>query len=76
MATFEITNADEKIHELLRGNQGMAALLGPLLNQILQGDLTDHLGTESGERPDERQGDRASRKQCFRREGVDDEATA
>jgi hypothetical protein len=35
MATFEITIDDEKIQELLQGDRGMAALLEPVLNQIL-----------------------------------------
>jgi len=56
MATFEITIDDEKIQELLQGDRGMAALLEPILNQILQAEMTDHLGAEPGERTDERQG--------------------
>ena len=56
MATFEITIDDEKIQELLHGDRGMAALLEPILNQILQAEMTDHLGAEPGERTDERQG--------------------
>jgi transposase-like protein len=56
MATFEITIDDEKIQELLHGDRGMAALLEPILNQILQAEMTDHLGAEPSERTDERQG--------------------
>jgi transposase-like protein len=44
MATFEITIDDEKIQELLHGDRGMAALLEPILNQILQAEMTAHLG--------------------------------
>ena len=40
MATFEIEIDDEKIHQLLRGDQGMAVLLEAILNQILQAEMT------------------------------------
>ena len=56
MATFEITIDDEKIQELLHGDRGMAALLEPILNQILQAEMTDHLGASPEERTDDRQG--------------------
>jgi len=56
MATFEITIDDEKIQELLRGDRGIAALLEPILNQILQAEMTDYLGAEPGERTDDRRG--------------------
>jgi transposase-like protein len=56
MATFEITIDDEKIQELLHGDRGMAALLEPILNQILQAEMTDHLGAGPEERTDDRQG--------------------
>jgi len=56
MATFEITIDDEKIQELLQGDRGMAALLEPILNQILQAEMTDHLSAGPEERTDDRQG--------------------
>jgi transposase-like protein len=56
MATFEITIDDEKIQELLHGDRGMAALLEPILNQILQAEMTEHLGAGPEERTDDRQG--------------------
>ena len=56
MATFEITIDDEKIQHLLRGDRGMAALLEPILNQMLQAEMTEHLGAESDQRTDTRQG--------------------
>ena len=55
MATIEI-EIDEKIHQLLRGDRGMAALLEPILNQILQAEMTEHLGAGPEERTDDRQG--------------------
>ena len=56
MATFEITIDGEKIQELLHGDRGMAVLLEPILNQILQAEMTDYLGAAPGERTDDRQG--------------------
>lgn len=47
MATFEIEIEGEKIRELLRGNRGMAVLLEPILNQILQVEMTTLLSTTS-----------------------------
>ena len=56
MATIEIDIDDEKIHELLRGDRGMAVLLEPILNQILQAEMTEHLKAEPGEQTDDRRG--------------------
>jgi hypothetical protein len=56
MATFEITIDDEKIQHLLQSDRGMAALLEPILNQMLQAEMTEHLGAESDQRTDTRQG--------------------
>lgn len=56
MATFEISIDDEKIQEMLQGDRGMAVLLEPILNQILQAEMSEHLGAEPGERTAQRQG--------------------
>ena len=56
MATFEMTIPDEKIQDLLHEDRGFAALLEPILNQMLQVEMTDHLGAESDERTDARRG--------------------
>lgn len=56
MATFEITIEDEKIQDLLQNDRGMAALLEPILNQLLQAEMTEHLRAEPGERTDQRRG--------------------
>jgi transposase-like protein len=58
MATIEITIDDEKIQELRQGDRGMTALLEPVLNQVLQAEMPEHLGAKSGERTDHRSGDR------------------
>jgi transposase-like protein len=56
MATFEITIDDQKIQDLLQGDRGMAALLEPILNQLLQAEITEHLRAEPGERTTDRRG--------------------
>jgi transposase-like protein len=56
MATFEITIDDEKIQDLLQGDRGMAALLEPILNQLLQAEMTEHLRAAPGERTPARLG--------------------
>ena len=56
MATFEIEIDGEKIQQLLQGDRGMAVLLEPILNQILQAEMTEHLGAEPGEQTKSRQG--------------------
>ncbi len=56
MATIEIEIDDEKIQELLRGDRGMAVLLEPILNQILQAEMTEHLKAKPGEQTDDRLG--------------------
>jgi transposase-like protein len=56
MATFEMEIPDEKIQEMYEGDRGIAVLLEPILNQILQAEMTDHLGAGSGERTDSRSG--------------------
>jgi transposase-like protein len=56
MATVEITIDDEKIQDLLQSDQGMAALLEPILNQLLQAEMTEHLRAEPGERTTTRRG--------------------
>ncbi len=56
MATFEIEINGEKIQQLLQGDRGMEVLLEPILNQILQAEMTEHLNAEPGEQTDDRQG--------------------
>jgi len=56
MATFEITIDDEKIQDVLRDDRGLAKLLEPILNQMLQAEMTEHLGAEARERTDSRRG--------------------
>lgn len=56
MATIEIELDGEKIQDLLQEDRGMAALLEPILNQLLQAEMSEHLRAEPGERTDQRRG--------------------
>jgi transposase-like protein len=56
MATLEMEIPDEKIQKMLRGDRGIAVLLEPVLNQILQSELSEHLRAEPEERTDSRRG--------------------
>jgi len=57
MADIEITIDEEQIEEVASG-RGLAALLRPVLNEILESEMTDHLGAERHERTEERTGRR------------------
>lgn len=57
MADIEITIDEEQIEEIASG-RGLAALLRPVLNEILESEMTDHLGAEPHERTEERTGRR------------------
>jgi transposase-like protein len=56
MATPEMEIPDEKIQEMLQGDRGIEVLLEPILNQILQSEMTEHLGAGPEERTDSRRG--------------------
>ncbi len=56
MASIEIEIDDEKIQQMLQGDRGMAVLLEPILNQILQAEMTEHLKAKPGEQTDDRRG--------------------
>jgi transposase-like protein len=56
MATIEIEIDDEKIQQMLQGDRGMAVLLEPILNQMLQAEMTEHLKAKPGEQTDDRRG--------------------
>ncbi len=52
MATFEITIDDTKIQGLLQSDQGLSALLGPILNQVLDAEMAEHLQAAPQYQPD------------------------
>jgi putative transposase len=56
MADLQITLNQDKLVELFSSQDGLAKLLKPVLDQILEAQLTEHLKAEPHERTDERQG--------------------
>jgi len=53
MAEIEITSDEDQIEEISSG-RGLAALLRPVLNEILESQMTDHVGAERHEGTEER----------------------
>ncbi|PEN15086.1 hypothetical protein CRI94_02010 [Longibacter salinarum] len=51
MATFEITIDNNTIQDLLQSDQGLSALLGPILNQVLDAEMSEHLRAACTSRP-------------------------
>lgn len=56
MAEYQITLAETDVVQLLQRDGGFATLLTKVLNQVLEAQVTDHLGAQPHERNDERQG--------------------
>ena len=56
MADLQFTLDEDQIQEALFGDRGMAVLMESMLNQVLQSEMTDHLGAASEERTDDRRG--------------------
>ena len=56
MADVQITLDEEKIQKVLFGDRGMAVLMESVLNQVLQSEMSDHLGAEPEERTVGRRG--------------------
>ena len=58
MAGIQVTIDREEIQKLLRGDGGLAELLERVLNQVLEAEITEHLGAGPHERTPERRGRR------------------
>lgn len=56
MAEYQITLAETDVVSLLQRDGGFATLLTKVLNQVLEAQITDHLGAQPHERRDDRQG--------------------
>ena len=53
---LEVSFDEETLREVLIGNKGPEVLLQTIMNEILQAEMTEHLGAEPGEQTDQRQG--------------------
>ena len=56
MADYEISVSRDLLPGLLNGPEGLAKLVEAILNQVLEAQLTEHLGAGRHERTAERQG--------------------
>lgn len=56
MADYDVTLSQALLPALLSGQDGLAKLLQSALNQVLEAQMTEHLGAERYERTDERGG--------------------
>ena len=56
MTQIEVTFDEETLREVLLGDRGAEALLEKAMNEILQAEMTEHLGAEHGEQTDDRRG--------------------
>ena len=56
MTQIEVSFDEETLREVLLGDRGAEVLLEKVMNEVLQAEMTEHLGAEPGERTDDRQG--------------------
>ena len=56
MAQYQITVDGEVLHQLFRGDEGMAKLLESVVNQVLHAQVTEQLKAAPFERSEERLG--------------------
>jgi len=56
MTQLQVTFDEETLREVLFGDRGAEVLLQTVMNEILQAEITEHLGAEPGEQTDRRQG--------------------
>jgi len=56
MANLQCTLSEEEIQEALFGDRGMAVLMESVLNQVLQSEMSTHLGAQPDERTSRRLG--------------------
>lgn len=56
MTQIEVSFDEETLRKVLLGDKGAEVLLEKVMNEILQTEMTEHLGAEPGERTDDRRG--------------------
>ena len=56
MADLQFTISEEKIQAMLFGERGLEVLTEALFNQLLQAEMTEHLGAAPGEQTKKRRG--------------------
>jgi len=56
MTDLNVTFSEEELEQVLFGNAGVDLLMEKLLNEVLQAEMTEHLGADRYERSEERTG--------------------
>ncbi len=56
MTQIQVSFDEETLRKVLFGDKGAEVLLEKVMNQILQAEMTEHLGAEPGEQTDDRRG--------------------
>jgi len=56
MANYQVTISDAQLHELLKNERALPALIQDVLNQVLKAQATEYVGAEPYERTDGRRG--------------------
>ena len=56
MTQVQVTFDEETLRKVLLGDKGAEVLLEKVMNEILQAEMTEHLGARPGEQTDERRG--------------------
>ncbi|MFB6368229.1 MAG: IS256 family transposase [Gemmatimonadota bacterium] len=56
MATVELSLTEEELQALMRGDRGLRELMESSYNEVLEAEMTEHLGAEPDERTEDREG--------------------
>jgi len=56
MTQIEVSFDEETLREVLLGDRGAEVLLEEVMNEVLQAEMTEHLGAKPGEQTDGRRG--------------------
>jgi transposase-like protein len=56
MTQVQVTFDEDTLRQVLLGDKGAEVLLETVMNEILQAEMTEHLGADSGEQTDQRTG--------------------
>jgi len=56
MTDLNVTFSEEELEQVLFGNAGVDLLMEKLLNEVLQAEMTEHVGADRYERSEDRSG--------------------
>ena len=56
MTQIQVSFDEDTLRKVLLGDKGAEVLLEKVMNEVLQAEMTEHLGAEPGEHTDDRRG--------------------